>query len=106
MREQKNKIILAVEEVTENHISNGCWWLTSVVQLLRRQRSGGSQFQAWANSSQVSISKKPFTKTGLVVWLKVKALRFTPQYHGKKKITRVCKTILRGFVLTQFSESR
>jgi hypothetical protein len=29
--------------------------------------------------------EKPFTKIGLVEWLKVKALSSSPQYHPKKK---------------------
>jgi hypothetical protein len=47
--------------------------------LLRRQRSGdhGSK-PAWANSSERPYLKKPFTKTGLVEWLKVKTLSSSP----------------------------
>jgi hypothetical protein len=52
--------------------------------LLRRQRSGdhGSK-PAWANSSERPYLKKPFTKTGLVEWLK--ALSLNPSTAKKKK---------------------
>jgi hypothetical protein len=40
---------------------------------------------AQANSSTRPYLKKPFTKIGLVEWLKVKALSSKPQYLGKKK---------------------
>jgi hypothetical protein len=39
---------------------------------------------AWTNSSAKPCLKKPFTKIGLVEWLKVKALSSRP-YTGKKK---------------------
>jgi hypothetical protein len=40
---------------------------------------------AWAKSSQEPISKKPFTKIGLVEWLKVKAPSSSPSTSKKKK---------------------
>jgi hypothetical protein len=40
---------------------------------------------AQANSSQDPISKKPFTKKGLVEWLKVKVLSSNPSTAKKKK---------------------
>jgi hypothetical protein len=39
-----------------------------------RDQEDRSSKPAWPNSSQDPISKKTITKTGLVVWLKVKAL--------------------------------
>jgi hypothetical protein len=51
----------------------------------RDQEDRGSK-PAWANSSTRSCLKKPFTKIGLVEWLKVKALSSSPQYHKKKLI--------------------
>jgi hypothetical protein len=43
---------------------------------------------AQANSLQDPILKKPFTKTGLVEWLKVKALSSSPSTPLKKKETK------------------
>jgi hypothetical protein len=40
---------------------------------------------AWANSSRDAITKKPFTKIGLVEWLKVNALSSSPSTAKKKK---------------------
>jgi hypothetical protein len=40
---------------------------------------------AWANSSRDCILEKPFTKIGLVEWLKVKALSSNPRYHTHTK---------------------
>jgi hypothetical protein len=42
---------------------------------------------AQANSSTRHYLEKPFTKIGLVEWLKVKA-KFKPQYHKKKKVKK------------------
>jgi hypothetical protein len=39
---------------------------------------------ARANSSRDPISKKPFTKTGLVEWLKVKTLSSSPSTEKQK----------------------
>jgi uncharacterized membrane protein YoaT (DUF817 family) len=41
---------------------------------------------AWANSSGRSYPEKPFTKIGLVEWLKMKALSSSPSTTKKKKI--------------------
>jgi hypothetical protein len=50
----------------------------------REQEDCGSK-PAWTNSSQDTISKKPFTKIGLVEWLKVKALSSSPSTAKKQK---------------------
>jgi hypothetical protein len=62
-------------------------------QLLRRQRSGGSRFKA-SPGRQFSrpYLEKPFTKKGLVEWLKVKALSSnssTAKNNNKKKTSTV-----------------
>jgi hypothetical protein len=49
----------------------------------RNQEDHGSK-PAWANSLQDPISKKPFTKKGLVEWLKVKALSSNPSTTKKQ----------------------
>jgi hypothetical protein len=43
----------------------------------------------WANSSTKPYLKKPFTKTGLVEWLKIKNLSSSPSTTKKKK--KVCR---------------
>jgi hypothetical protein len=40
---------------------------------------------AWTNSSARPYLEKPFTKTGLVEWFKVKALNSSPSTEKKKK---------------------
>jgi hypothetical protein len=40
---------------------------------------------AWANSSARPYLEKPFTKIGLVEWLKVKDLSSSPSIAKKKK---------------------
>jgi hypothetical protein len=50
----------------------------------RGQEDCGSK-PAWANSSRDPILKKPFTKIGLVEWLKVKALSSSLSTAKKKK---------------------
>jgi hypothetical protein len=40
---------------------------------------------AWANSSKRPCLEKPFTKIGLVEWLKVKALSSSPSTAKKKR---------------------
>jgi hypothetical protein len=50
----------------------------------RDQEDCGSN-PARANSSQHPMLKKPFTKIGLVEWLKVKALSSSPSTTTKKK---------------------
>jgi hypothetical protein len=50
----------------------------------RDQEDHGSK-PAWANSSARSYFEKPFTKIGLVEWLKVKALRSSSTAKKKKK---------------------
>jgi hypothetical protein len=39
---------------------------------------------AWANSFMIPYLEKPFTKIGLVKWLKVKALSASPSLKKKK----------------------
>jgi hypothetical protein len=41
---------------------------------------------AWANSSVRPYLEKPFTKIGLVEWLKVKALSSNPVHKTKRQI--------------------
>jgi hypothetical protein len=54
--------------------------------LLRRQRSEGLQFQASPGKQfERPYLKKPFTKLGLVEWLKVKAQSSSPSTGKKKK---------------------
>jgi hypothetical protein len=48
----------------------------------REQEDQGSK-PAQANSSVRPYRETPFTKIGLVEWLKVKALSSSPQYHKK-----------------------
>jgi hypothetical protein len=59
----------------------------TIILVLRRQRSGGSQFKAspgkWFMRSYL---KKPFTKRGLVEWLKVKALSSSPSTAKTNKL--------------------
>jgi hypothetical protein len=50
----------------------------------RGQEDCGSK-PAWENSSRDPIFKKPFTKIGLVEWLKVKALSSSLSTAKKKK---------------------
>jgi hypothetical protein len=50
----------------------------------RDQEDHGSK-PAWANNWQDPISKKPFTKIGLVDWLKAKALSSSSSTAKKKK---------------------
>jgi hypothetical protein len=50
-----------------------------------RDQEDHSSKPVWANISQNPISKKPFTKIGLVDWLKVKALNLSPSTAKKKK---------------------
>jgi hypothetical protein len=52
-----------------------------------RDQEDHSSKPAQANSSRDSYLKKPFTKIGLVEWLKVKALSSSPS-TGKKKRER------------------
>jgi hypothetical protein len=50
-----------------------------------RDQEDHSLKPAQANSSPDPISKKSFTKIGLVEWLKVKALSSSPSTRKKKK---------------------
>jgi hypothetical protein len=50
----------------------------------RDQEDCGSK-PAWTNSSQDPISKKSFTKRGLVEWLKVEALSSSTSTAKKKE---------------------
>jgi hypothetical protein len=47
------------------------------------------QSQHWANSSAKPHLEKPFTKIGLVEWLKVKALSSSPRTAKKEKKTLI-----------------
>jgi hypothetical protein len=62
--------------------SAGCQQLMPVILAPQEaeidQKDHGSKPAPWANSLQDPISKKPFTKIGLVEWLKVKALSSSP----------------------------
>jgi hypothetical protein len=55
--------------------------------LLKWQRSGGSLFKASQGKYFFTrpYLREPFTKTGLVEWLKVKALSSSPSTAKKKK---------------------
>jgi hypothetical protein len=61
----------------------------------RDQEDHGSK-PAWANSSLDPILKKPFTKIGLVEWVKVKALSLQAPVlqtkQNKKTMKSSCKT--------------
>jgi hypothetical protein len=50
----------------------------------RDQEDNGSK-PVWASSSMGPYLEKPFTKVGLVEWLKVKALSSSPSTAKKKK---------------------
>jgi hypothetical protein len=50
----------------------------------RDQEDHGSK-PAWVNSSTKTYLEKPFTKIGLVEWLKVKAMSSSPSTAKKKK---------------------
>jgi hypothetical protein len=50
-----------------------------------RDQGDHSSKPAWANSSTRPYLKKPFTKLGLVEWLKVKALSSRPSIAKKKR---------------------
>jgi hypothetical protein len=82
-------------------------WLTS--QLLRRQRSGGSRFEVSPGKYLRDPNlNKPFTKIGLVEWLKVQwRPEFKPQYHKKKKkrmsLSFFNESILLEFCFNSFS---
>jgi hypothetical protein len=50
----------------------GHWWPTPVIAALRRQRSGGSQFEFSQGKQSVRLYLKEILyKKGLVEWLKV-----------------------------------
>jgi hypothetical protein len=55
----------------------------------RDQEDHGSK-PIWANSSRDPTSKKPFTKIGLVEWLKVRALSSSPNTAKKKFLELLC----------------
>jgi hypothetical protein len=50
----------------------------------RDQEDSGSK-PAWAHNSVRPYLKKPFTKIGLIEWLKVKALSSNPSTAKKKE---------------------
>jgi hypothetical protein len=55
-------------------------------ELFRRKRSGELRFKvSMGNSSVRPYLKEPFTKIGLVEWLKVKALSSGPSISKKEK---------------------
>jgi hypothetical protein len=57
-----------------------------VILVLRRQRSGGSWFEASPGKQFArSYLEKPFTKIGLAEWLKIKAPSSSPSTAKKKK---------------------
>jgi hypothetical protein len=56
---------------------------TSVIQLLRRQRSGGSWFEASQGKWFVRPYEKNLYKKGLLEWLKVKDLSSNPVQKKK-----------------------
>jgi hypothetical protein len=58
------------------------WWLTPVI--LATQEDGGLN-PGWANSSQDSIAKKPFTKKRASGVAQGVGPQLKPQYHKKKK---------------------
>jgi hypothetical protein len=64
----------------------GHQWLMPVSQLLRRQRSVASRFKASPGKKfSRPYLEKPFTKIGLVEWLKVKALSSSSRTAKKKR---------------------
>jgi hypothetical protein len=70
----------------------GRWWLTPVILATqeRDQEDCGSK-PAGANSFVRPYLEKPFTKIGLVEWLKVKALSSSPilqkkNHHGVNEV--------------------
>jgi hypothetical protein len=67
------------------------WWLNAYNPSYsggRDQEDHGSK-PAQANSSVSPCLEKPFTKIGLVEWLKVKALSSSPSTSKKKKIAKM-----------------
>jgi ABC-type ATPase with predicted acetyltransferase domain len=60
---------------TEGHketFEPGHWWLTSVILAAQETDKEDHGLKAtWENSSTRPYLKKPFTKKGLVEWLKV-----------------------------------
>jgi hypothetical protein len=71
-------------------ISRKCIW-APVAHTCDPSYSGGGDQEdhdlkpAWAKQFTRPHLKKPFTKIGLVEWLKVKALSSSPQYQNKRK---------------------
>jgi hypothetical protein len=59
----------------------------------RDQEDCGSK-PAWANSSVRPFFEKPFTKIGLVDWLKVKALSSSPSTKKRNLVVRCSDTHL------------
>jgi hypothetical protein len=55
-----------------------------------RDKEDHSSKPAWANSAAIPYLKKPFTKIGLVEWLKVKALSSSPSSAKKTKANKKC----------------
>jgi hypothetical protein len=61
-----------------------CGSRLAIISGARDQEDHGSK-PACAISSQDSVSKKPFTKIGLVEWLEGVGPEFKPQYRKKRK---------------------
>jgi hypothetical protein len=76
---KKEKKILTVSWVLMAHACNLPSYLAG-----RDQEDRSSQ-PAQANSSRDPISKKPFTKIGLLEWLKMKSLNSSPSTTKRKK---------------------
>jgi hypothetical protein len=57
-----------------------------------RDQENSSSKPAQANSSVRPYLEKPFTKTGLVEWLKVKALSSSPSTEKKSRVL-VCEAL-------------
>jgi hypothetical protein len=55
-----------------------------------RDQEDHSLKPAWVNNSVIPYLKKPFTKIGLVEWLKVKALSSSPSTAKNKKPKKPC----------------
>jgi hypothetical protein len=60
-----------------------CWWLTSVILVIHKVEIRRPGKPAQANNSVKLYLENPFTKIGLVEWLKVKALSSSPSTTKK-----------------------
>jgi hypothetical protein len=73
----------------------GCRWLTSVI--LATQETEIRRIEV--RSQTRPYLEKPFTKIGLVEWLKVKALSSSPSTAKKKKRKKEKRHLQRGYIL-------